>query len=124
MAVINLAQKFARLHEYWTPQLYAEIGNVYIKLVKVKGAYVWHKHDNEDKLYMVMKGQLRLKFRESRDIVIDAGECYLVPRRTEHQPVAEEETNLILVEPMSASLKEGDANAIKQIFIAEVDYLS
>lgn len=124
MAVTNLAQKFARLHEYWTPQVYAEIGNVYLKLVKVKGAYMWHKHKNEDKLYLVMKGQLRLKFREARDVIIDAGEFYVVPKGTEHQPVAEEESNLLLVEPISASFKDGDADAIKQIFMPEVDYLS
>jgi mannose-6-phosphate isomerase-like protein (cupin superfamily) len=124
MPIINLAQKFGRLKEYWAPEVYSEIGNVFLKLVKVKGCYVWHKHEKEDKLYLVMKGKLTIKFREARDVVLDPGEFYLVPKNTEHQPVADDEAHVILIEPKSASIKDGDTTAITQIFMPEVDYLS
>jgi mannose-6-phosphate isomerase-like protein (cupin superfamily) len=124
MPIVNLKNKFGSLAEYWTPETFADIGNVFLKLVKVKGDYVWHKHEKEDKLYMVMKGKLRLKFRDARDVVIDAGEFYVVPKNTEHQPIAADEAHVVLIEPKSASLKDADATAIDQIFIAEVDYLS
>jgi len=121
MSIVNLAEKFSNLREYWTPEVYGDIGNVFVKLVKAKGDYIWHAHDKEDVLYYVVKGALRIKFREGRDVVIDAGEMYTVPQTTEHFPTAEEETHIMIVEPQSVSLKKGD-DAISEIFAPEVGY--
>lgn len=124
MPVVKLANKFGRMTEFWTPEIYGDIGNVYMKLVKAKGDYVWHSHPNEDKMYMVYKGQLRLKFREARDVVIDAGEFYMLPKNTEHLPCAQEETHIILIEPKSATIGEDKDSAANQIFMPEVGFLS
>lgn len=123
MPIVNLAQKFGRLTDYWTPEIYGDIGNVYFKLIKAKGNYMWHSHEKEDKLYLVIKGQLVLKFRESRDVVIDEGELFVVEKNTEHMPMSKDETHVIIIEPKSASAGDKD-NAIAQIFMPEVDYLS
>lgn len=123
MPIVNLAQKFGRLTDYWTPETYGDIGNVYLKLIKAKGNYMWHSHEKEDKLYLVIKGQLILKFRESRDVVIDEGELFLVEKNTEHMPTAKDEAHVIIIAPKSASTGDKDS-AIAQIFMPEVDYLS
>ncbi len=124
MAIVNLANKFGRLTEYWTPETFGEIGDVHIKLVKVKGDYMWHKHEKEDTLYYVLKGKLTLKFRDARNVVIDAGEFYIVKNNTEHLPTSTEETQLMIIEPKSVSFDKENADAITQIFMPEIDYLS
>ncbi len=96
--VVNLAQKFSLISEYWKPRIAGEINDSYLKLVKIKGEFVWHHHDVEDELFLVVKGRLLMRFRD-RDVTVDEGEFLIVPHGVEHCPVAEEEVEVILLEP-------------------------
>lgn len=95
---VNLAAKFDRIQEYWRPKIVAEVNDFYVKLVKFRGAFVWHHHEREDELFQVLKGRLRI---ELRDGVVDLreGELAVIPRGIEHRPVAEEEVHVLLLEP-------------------------
>jgi len=97
---VNLAEKFSRFSEYWSPKIVGEINDSYVKLVKVKGEFVWHHHENEDELFLVTKGRLQLRFRD-HEVWLEPGEFFIVPRGVEHMPVAEEETHVVLLEPKS-----------------------
>jgi mannose-6-phosphate isomerase-like protein (cupin superfamily) len=97
---VNLSEKFSRFSDYWSPKIVGELNDSYVKLVKVKGDFVWHHHDNEDELFMVVKGRLRIRLRD-RDVEINPGEFYIVPKGVEHMPIAEEETHIVLLEPKS-----------------------
>ena len=94
----NLAQKFSLFQEYWSPKIAGEINDSYIKLVKFKGEFVWHQHDTEDELFLVVKGKLLIKLRD-RDIFLEEGEFVIIPRGVEHLPIAEEEAHVLLLEP-------------------------
>jgi mannose-6-phosphate isomerase-like protein (cupin superfamily) len=96
--VVNLAQKFSLIGDYWKPRIAGELNDSYLKLVKVKGEFVWHHHDVEDELFLVVKGQLLMRFRDG-DVTINEGEFLIVPHGVEHCPVAEDEVELILLEP-------------------------
>lgn len=98
MEKITLVEKFSLIRDYWNPRIAAELNDSYIKLVKVKGEFVWHHHDNEDEMFFVVKGNLTMKFRD-RDIMVHGGEFIIVPKGVEHKPVAEEEVHLMLLEP-------------------------
>ncbi|MDX1419719.1 MAG: cupin domain-containing protein [Rubricoccaceae bacterium] len=100
MQPINLAGKLATFDEPWSPRIVAELNGQHVKLVKLRGPFVWHHHEHEDELFLVLKGQLTMRFRE-RDVVLEEGECLVVPRGVEHQPVAEEEVHVLLFEPAS-----------------------
>ena len=95
---VNLAEKFTLFQDYWSPRVAGELNDAYVKLVKVKGEFVWHHHDDEDELFLVVKGRLLMKLRD-RDLWLDEGEFVIVPRGVEHMPVAEEEAHLLLLEP-------------------------
>jgi mannose-6-phosphate isomerase-like protein (cupin superfamily) len=103
MEKINLPQKFARVSEYWSPKMVGELNNFAVKIVKVQGEFVWHHHDVEDELFLVVKGRLLMQVRETpesqRDIWVEEGELIIIPHGIEHHPVAEEETHLMLLEP-------------------------
>lgn len=96
--VVNLAQKFSPFSDHWQPRIAGELNDSYLKLVKVKGEFVWHHHDVEDELFLVVKGRLVMRFRD-REETINAGEFIIVPHGVEHCPVAEEEVELLLLEP-------------------------
>ena len=96
--VVNLAQKFSLIGDYWKPRIAGEINDSYLKLVKVKGEFVWHHHEVEDELFLVVKGRLLMRFRD-REVTINEGEFLIVPHGVEHCPVAEAEVELILLEP-------------------------
>ncbi|MFQ5571666.1 MAG: cupin domain-containing protein [Rhodothermales bacterium] len=98
MDKVNLADKFERFDAYWSPKIVGELNGQYVKLAKVKGAFVWHRHDDEDELFLVVKGRLTIMLRD-RDVVLEPGEFFIVPRGVEHKPVAEEEVHLLLFEP-------------------------
>ena len=98
MERVNIAQKFNLFQEHWSPRIVGELNDSYVKLVKLKGEFVWHHHENEDELFLVVKGKLLIKFRD-RDIWLEEGEFLIIPRGIEHQPVAEEEVQVILLEP-------------------------
>ena len=98
MQTINLKEKFSRFSEHWSPKILGEVNDCAIKAAKLKGEFVWHHHDNEDELFLVVKGTLRMRFRD-HEAVVREGEFIIVPRGVEHLPVAEEEVHLLLVEP-------------------------
>jgi mannose-6-phosphate isomerase-like protein (cupin superfamily) len=98
MDTINLAKKFASFQEVYQPKILGEVNDTYIKAVKLKGEFVWHHHDNEDEMFLVVKGSLRMKFRD-HESVIGPGEFIIVPRGVEHLPIADEEVSVILIEP-------------------------
>ncbi|BBN82379.1 mannose-6-phosphate isomerase [Pseudoalteromonas sp. A25] len=102
MSKINLAEKFSKFSEHWTPKIIAESNNQLVKIAKGDGELVWHKHDNEDELFIVFKGQLTLQMKEG-DIVLNPGEMYVVPKGVEHCPKAIPDTHFLMVEPASTA---------------------
>ena len=98
MNKVNLAQKFSMFQDYWSPKIVGELNDSYVKLVKLKGEFVWHHHDTEDELFLVIKGRLLIKLRD-RDIYLEEGEFVIIPRGIEHLPIAEEEAQVLLLEP-------------------------
>ena len=97
---VNLAAKLAGFSDVYQPKIVAEVNDSYVKLVKIKGEFVWHHHDNEDELFLVLAGQLTIHLLD-RDVVLDPGEFFVVPRGVEHKPEAEEEAHVLLLEPKS-----------------------
>ena len=105
MEKINLMQKFSLFSDHWSPKMVGELNNFAVKIVKVEGEFVWHHHDQEDELFFVVKGRLLMQVREApegeRNIWVEEGEFIIIPHGVEHRPVAEEETYLMLLEPMT-----------------------
>jgi mannose-6-phosphate isomerase-like protein (cupin superfamily) len=95
-----LAGKFSSFSEHWSPKIAGEVNDSCIKLVKLQGEFVWHHHEQEDELFLVVKGKLLIKLRD-RDLHISEGEFVIIPRGVEHMPVADEEVHVVLVEPKS-----------------------
>jgi mannose-6-phosphate isomerase-like protein (cupin superfamily) len=104
--VINLADKFNLFQEPWHPKIVGELNDSYVKLAKLKGEFVWHHHDNEDELFLVIKGTLVIKLRD-QELTIHEGEFVIIPKGVEHLPLAEEEVQVLLLEPKS-TLNTGD----------------
>jgi mannose-6-phosphate isomerase-like protein (cupin superfamily) len=100
MEKVNLAQKLSTFAELWSPKVVADLNGQQVKLVKVKGEFVWHHHDDEDELFLILSGRLKMELRD-RDVWLEEGEFLVVPRGVEHRPVAEEEVHLLLFEPAS-----------------------
>lgn len=98
MQPVNLAETFSKFQDCWNPRLIGEVNDFHVKAVKLKGEFVWHHHDNEDELFLVVKGTLRMRFRDHEAIVRE-GEFIIVPRGVEHLPVADDEVHIILLEP-------------------------
>lgn len=97
---INIEEKFGLINEYWTPKVVGELNGQYVKLAKVKGEFVWHDHENEDELFMVVKGTLYMDFRDGRTTTTQAGEIIIVPKGVEHRPhTADKEVWVMLFEP-------------------------
>jgi mannose-6-phosphate isomerase-like protein (cupin superfamily) len=96
--VINLQDKLDLIHDLWTPRVIAELNGQQVKISKVKGEFVWHDHKHEDELFFIIKGKLKIEFRD-RVVEINAGEMIVVPMGVEHRPVAEEEVWMMLFEP-------------------------
>ena len=104
MNKINLNEKLSLFDDYWNPRIVGELNGQLIKLVKFKGPFTWHHHENEDELFMTMKGRFRMEFREGveeRSVWIEEGELIIVPRGIEHRPVADTEAEVMLFEPAS-----------------------
>jgi len=95
----NLAEGFAAFEEPWSPRVAGEINNVQIKLVKLEGEFIWHRHDEEDELFLVVSGRLRMEFREQEAEIVEPGEFIIVPHGVEHRPVAEIPCEVVLLEP-------------------------
>jgi mannose-6-phosphate isomerase-like protein (cupin superfamily) len=100
MHTVNIAKKFSQFNETWSPKILGEINDSYVKAVKFKGEFVWHHHDQEDEMFLVVKGLLRMKFRD-REELVGPGEFIIVPRGVEHLPISDEETQVLLFEPRS-----------------------
>jgi mannose-6-phosphate isomerase-like protein (cupin superfamily) len=98
--VINIQEKFDLFQDQWSPKRIGTLNGQQILLAKIQGEFVFHKHDDEDELFMVMKGQLKLELRDET-ITVNPGEFYVVPKGVEHKPIAKEETHLLLFEPLS-----------------------
>jgi mannose-6-phosphate isomerase-like protein (cupin superfamily) len=113
MDKVNLVQKFSMFQEYWSPKIAGELNDSYVKLVKFKGEFVWHHHETEDELFLVVKGRLLIKLRD-RDIFLEEGEFVIIPRGVEHLPIAEEEVHALLLEPKS-TLNTGNVRNEKTV---------
>jgi mannose-6-phosphate isomerase-like protein (cupin superfamily) len=103
---VNLAEKFSLIDELWVPKIAGELNGNYVKLVKVKGEFVWHSHESEDELFLVVRGEMTIRFRD-RDVRLREGEFIIVPRGVEHKPVSEEEAHIVLFEP-GTTVNTGD----------------
>ncbi|MBA2511593.1 MAG: cupin domain-containing protein [Rubrobacter sp.] len=97
---VNLAQKLSLFGEQWSPKIVGELNGQHVRLVKLFGEFVWHHHDDEDELFLVVKGRFRMEYRDGEEW-IEEGEFVVVPRGVEHRPVAEEEAHVMLFEPAS-----------------------
>lgn len=98
MKVISIADKFNQFSDYWNPRIIGELNGQHVKLAKIKGEFIWHSHEKEDELFQVIKGQLKMAFRD-REEIINEGEIIIVPHGVEHKPIAEEEVHILLFEP-------------------------
>lgn len=96
----SLEEKFTKISKYYQPKIAGELNDNYVKLVKLKGEFIWHKHENEDELFLVVKGSLLMKFRDE-DVEVGEGEFIIIPKGVEHKPVANNEVHLLLIEPKS-----------------------
>jgi mannose-6-phosphate isomerase-like protein (cupin superfamily) len=122
MEKINLQQKFALFSDYWSPKVIGELNQFAVKIVKVKGEFVWHHHDQEDELFFVVKGRLLMQVREEpehqRNIWVEEGELIIIPHGIEHRPVAEEETHLMLLEP-TTTVNTGNVQSERTVLHVE-----
>ena len=109
MEKVNLAEKLALFSEHWSPKVVGELNGQHVKLVKFKGEFVWHKHDNEDEMFFVIKGSFRMEYRD-KTITLNENEFVIVPKGVEHRPVADEEVCVMLFEP-ATTLNTGDAES-------------
>ncbi|MFZ0214150.1 MAG: cupin domain-containing protein [Candidatus Acidiferrales bacterium] len=98
MDKVNLKEKFSLFDDAWHPRIVGELNDSYVKVVKLRGEFIWHHHENEDEMFLVVKGTLRMRFR-NRDVEVNPGEFIIVPRGVEHMPVADEECQIVLLEP-------------------------
>src|SRR5258707_3337838 len=100
MKTVNLKEKFRSFNDQWSPKILGEVNDSYVKAVKLQGEFVWHHHDHEDEMFLVVKGELRMRFRDHEETV-RPGEFIIVPRGVEHLPSAEQETHILMFEPKS-----------------------
>lgn len=109
--VVNLAEKLAKIDERWQPKVVAALNDYHVKLVKLEGEFVWHRHGETDELFLVLAGALRIRLRD-RDVDLGAGELFVVPRGVEHLPVASSEAQVLLIEPRGTP-NTGDAGGVR-----------
>ena len=106
MNKVNLAEKLARISEHWQPHIVGELNGQLVKLVKFQGEFLWHHHEHEDEMFLVVKGSFRMEYRD-RTVDLSSGEFLIVPRGVEHRPVADQEAEVLLFEP-AATLNTGN----------------
>ncbi|HEX9828946.1 MAG TPA: cupin domain-containing protein [Bacteroidota bacterium] len=114
---VNLAQKFSLFNDHWSPKIAGELNDSHVKLVKFKGEFVWHHHENEDELFFVHKGRFCMKLRDG-EVWVEEGEFIIIPKGVEHKPFAEEEVEVMLLEPKT-TLNTG--NVKNERTVAELD---
>ncbi len=117
MNLIDLADKLSQFDEYWSPRIIGEVNESLVKLAKLNGEFVWHSHEQEDELFLVLKGRLTIRFRD-RDVHLEEGQIVIVEKGIEHQPVAESETHVLIVEPRS-TLNTG--NVVNERTVADLE---
>ncbi|MDQ2936565.1 MAG: cupin domain-containing protein [Acidobacteriota bacterium] len=130
MNKINLREKLSLIGDHWNPRIIGELNGQYLKLVKFKGPFTWHHHDNEDEMFLVVKGRFRMEFWETadgasgankqRDVWLEEGEFMVVPRGVEHRPVADEEADVLLFEP-ATTLNTG--NVENELTLPELEWI-
>jgi mannose-6-phosphate isomerase-like protein (cupin superfamily) len=109
METINLQQKFNQFTETWHPKIIGELNDSYVKLTKLKGEFIWHQHEHEDELFLVVKGRLLIQLRD-KELVLEEGEMAIIPKGVEHRPVAAEEVWVLLLEPKT-TVNTGDVQS-------------
>ena len=120
LAKVNIAQKLSQFNDHWNPKIVGEINDSAVKLAKLKGEFVWHSHEHEDEMFLVIQGRLLIKFRD-QDMWLDEGEFVIIPHGVEHCPVADEEVYIMLFEPKS-TLNTGTAPTNK-LTVEDLDHL-
>jgi mannose-6-phosphate isomerase-like protein (cupin superfamily) len=113
MEQVNLTEKFSLFDEYWSSRIVGELNDSYVKLAKFKGEFMWHRHEAEDELFLVIKGHLLIKLRD-REIHLDEGDFTIIPRGIEHLPIANDEAHILLLEPKS-TLNTGDVRSARTV---------
>jgi mannose-6-phosphate isomerase-like protein (cupin superfamily) len=113
MDKINLAEKLALFNTHWDPKIVGELNGQQVKLVKFQGTFVWHQHEQEDELFLVVKGEFDMEFRDRR-VTLKEGELIIVPRGVEHRPMAEQEVHVLLFEPAS-TLNTGNVQSASTV---------
>lgn len=121
MDKVNLEHKFSLFDEHWTPKIIAESNGQLVKIAKGSGELVWHAHDNEDELFLVIKGKLTLKLRDG-DVVLHPGEIYVVPKGVEHCPLAEDDTHFLMIEPATTA-HTGTVDSEKTVSYEEQEWI-
>ncbi|HXI92217.1 MAG TPA: cupin domain-containing protein [Blastocatellia bacterium] len=119
MERVSLVEKLNSFQDYWSPKIVGEVNESFVKLVKLKGEFVWHHHEAEDELFLVVKGSLLIRLRD-RDVRVEEGEFVIIPRGVEHLPVADEEVHVLLLEPKS-TLNTG--NVANERTVADLDHI-
>ena len=114
---VRVADKFELFDDLWSPKIIGELNDFYVKAVKVKGEFVWHDHQTEDELFYVIKGRLRILLRDG-EIALEPGELAVIPRQVEHLPIAEEETQILLLEPKT-TVNTGKATTDRRVDVLE-----
>jgi mannose-6-phosphate isomerase-like protein (cupin superfamily) len=112
-AKVNVGDKLARVHDHWHPRVVAALNGQHVKVVKLEGAFTWHHHEHEDELFLVVRGRLRMEFRDGT-LELAPGELVVVPRGVEHRPVADEEVEVLLVEP-AGTLNTGNVREARTV---------
>jgi mannose-6-phosphate isomerase-like protein (cupin superfamily) len=111
MNVINIKDKLGLFQDHWSPKIIAELNGQEVKLAKVKGEFVWHSHEDEDEMFFIIKGKLKIEFRD-KTVELKEGDMIVVPKGVEHRPVADEEVHLMLFEPASTKHTGNEKHAL------------
>lgn len=117
MEKVNLAEKFKLFQDYWSPKIVGELNECYLKVVKFKGEFIWHHHDLEDEMFLVIKGRMVMKLPD-RDVQLEEGEFIIIPRGVEHKPLAHEEVEVLLIEPKT-TLNTGNVKNSRTVEVLE-----
>ncbi len=118
MKKVNLSDKFSLFDGHWEPKIAGELNGQFVKLAKLKGEFVWHQHESEDEFFMVIKGQLTIKLRD-KDIELNEGEFFIIPKGVEHLPVAKNEVHVLIFEP-KGTVNTGSTVSDKKLINLEV----
>lgn len=113
MSKVNIKDKFNLIGNYWDPKIIGEVNNMHVKIAKVKGEFDWHLHENEDEMFLVIEGELLLKYRDKEEL-LKKGEMAVVPKGVEHKPVADQETHILMIE-QKGTLNTGNVKSDKTV---------